>query len=113
MSNQTIENVTSGADRAKVILAIAAVVAGLIGFYWLAQQPTIARVGAVLAGLAVGGQIQGEALHAGLAWLPFMAAGALAAQPLRHSIDAVRFRHGVLALATLSALAVIVRVVLA
>lgn len=66
-----------------------------------------------LAGLAVGGQIQGEALHAGLAWLPFMAAGALAAQPLRHSIDAVRFRHGVLALATLSALAVIVRVVIA
>ncbi|MDT3678434.1 MAG: preprotein translocase subunit SecE [Burkholderiaceae bacterium] len=57
MSNQTIENVTSGADRAKVVLAIAAVVAGVIGFYWLAQQPTIARVGAVLAGLVVGAGI--------------------------------------------------------
>jgi preprotein translocase subunit SecE len=57
MSNQTIENVTSGADRAKVILAVAAVVAGVLGFYWLAQQPTIARVGAVLAGLIVGAGI--------------------------------------------------------
>ncbi len=57
MSNQTIENVTSGADRAKVILAVAAVLAGLIGFYWLAQQPTIARVGAVLGGLIVGAGI--------------------------------------------------------
>jgi len=57
MSNQTIENVTSGADRAKVILAVAAVVAGVLGFYWLAQQPTIARVGAVLAGLVVGAGI--------------------------------------------------------
>ena len=54
MSNQTIENVTSGADRAKVALAVAAVVAGIVGYYLLAQQPAIARVGAVLAGLLVG-----------------------------------------------------------
>ncbi len=54
MSNQTIENVTSGADRAKVALAVAAVVAGIIGYYLLAQQPMIARVGAVLGGLLVG-----------------------------------------------------------
>ncbi|MCO5102346.1 MAG: preprotein translocase subunit SecE [Burkholderiaceae bacterium] len=59
MSNQTIENLTSGADRAKVVLAVAAVVAGVIAFYWLGQQPAIARVGAVLAGLVVG---------AGIAW---------------------------------------------
>jgi len=42
--------VTSAADRVKVALAIAAVVAGLAGFYALAQQPMIARVGSVLAG---------------------------------------------------------------
>jgi preprotein translocase subunit SecE len=54
MSNQAIETVSSGLDRAKVILAIAAVVAGVVGFYLLAEQPLIARVGSVLAGLAVG-----------------------------------------------------------
>ncbi|MBN9428671.1 MAG: preprotein translocase subunit SecE [Burkholderiales bacterium] len=60
MSNQTVETVSSGADRAKVVLAIAAVVAGVVGFYLLGQQPTIVRVGAVLAGLLVG---------AGIAWM--------------------------------------------
>ena len=59
MSNPNVETVTSGADRAKVVLAVAAVIAGLVGFYALAQQPTIARVGAVLGGLLVG---------AGIAW---------------------------------------------
>lgn len=57
MSNQTIENVTSGADRAKVVLAVAAVVAGVIGFYLFGQQPAIVRVSAVLAGLLVGAGI--------------------------------------------------------
>ncbi len=59
MSNQNVETVTSGADRARAALAVAAVVAGLVGFYALAQQPMIARVGAVLAGLLAG---------AGIAW---------------------------------------------
>ena len=54
MSNQAVETVTSGADRAKVVVAIAAVLAGVVGFYLLAQQPAIVRVGAVLAGLVVG-----------------------------------------------------------
>ena len=54
MSNPNVETVTSGADRAKVVLAVAAVIAGLVGFYALAQQPTIARVGAVIGGLLVG-----------------------------------------------------------
>jgi len=57
MSNQNVQDVTSAADRVKVALAIAAVIAGLVGFYALAQQPTIARVGSVLAGLLVGGAI--------------------------------------------------------
>jgi preprotein translocase subunit SecE len=54
MSNQAIETVTSGVDRAKVVLALAAVAAGIVGFYLLAEQPTIARVGAILAGLVIG-----------------------------------------------------------
>ncbi|HRO60934.1 MAG TPA: preprotein translocase subunit SecE [Burkholderiaceae bacterium] len=54
MSNQAVETVTSGADRAKVLLAIAAVVAGNVGFYLLAQQPMVVRLGAIIAGAIVG-----------------------------------------------------------
>ncbi|NLD69249.1 MAG: preprotein translocase subunit SecE [Limnobacter sp.] len=54
MSNQAVETVTSGADRAKVLLAIAAVVAGIVGFYLLAQQPMVVRLGAIIAGAIVG-----------------------------------------------------------
>jgi len=54
MANQNVQDVTSAADRVKAALAIAAVIAGLAGFYLLAQQPMIARVGSVLAGLAAG-----------------------------------------------------------
>ena len=54
MSNQAVETVTSGADRAKVMLAIAAVVAGIVGFYLLAQQPMVVRLGAIIAGAIVG-----------------------------------------------------------
>ena len=60
MSNQNVEVITSAADRAKVALAIAAVVAGLVGFYMLAAQPTIVRIASVIAGLAAG---------AGIGWL--------------------------------------------
>jgi preprotein translocase subunit SecE len=57
MSNQSVETVASAADRVKVAVAIAAVVAGIVGFYVLSGQPAIARVGSVLAGLAVGAAI--------------------------------------------------------
>lgn len=56
MSNQSVQTVTTSADKAKLGVAIAALFAGLIGFYFLAGQTTILRV-AVLAGgllLAVG-----------------------------------------------------------
>ena len=57
MANQKVEDVTSAADRVKAVLAIAAVIAGLVGYYLLSQQPAIARVGSVLGGLAVGAAI--------------------------------------------------------
>ena len=57
MSNQNVEVVSSGADRAKVAAAILAVVAGIAGYYLLSKQPAIARVGSVIAGLAVGALI--------------------------------------------------------
>jgi len=57
MSNQNIEDVSSAGDRIKAVLALAVVLAGIVGFYALAQQPMIARVGALLGGLLVGGAI--------------------------------------------------------
>ncbi len=53
-TNTNIETLSSPADKAKIALAVAAVIAGLVGFYMLANQPMIARVGSVLGGLIVG-----------------------------------------------------------
>ena len=39
-------------DKIKIALAALLVVAGLVGFYYLADLPAIARVGSVLGGLA-------------------------------------------------------------
>ena len=54
MANTNIETVSTTADRMKIGLAILAVIGGLAGFYLLAQQPLVFRIGAVLAGLIVG-----------------------------------------------------------
>ena len=43
------------ADKLKFALALLLVVAGVTGFYLLAEQPLILRVLAVLAGVAAGG----------------------------------------------------------
>ncbi|OVZ60270.1 preprotein translocase subunit SecE [Pigmentiphaga sp. NML080357] len=53
MSNPNVETVTSTADRIKLGLAIAAFVAGLVGFYALSNSPTIARIGSIIAGVVV------------------------------------------------------------
>ena len=57
MSQQNIETVSSTADRIKAALAILAVIAGVVGFYLLGQQPTVLRVAVVLAGVGVGAAI--------------------------------------------------------
>ncbi len=54
MANTNIETVSTTADRMKIGLAILAVIGGLAGFYLLAQQPLVFRIGAVLAGLIIG-----------------------------------------------------------
>ena len=41
-------------DRIKIALAALLFVAGLVGFYYFATLPTVARVGIVLAGIAAG-----------------------------------------------------------
>jgi preprotein translocase subunit SecE len=55
--NQTVETVSSAADRVKIVLAVVAVLAGVVGFYLLAQQPTVLRVLSVLGGLIAGAVI--------------------------------------------------------
>jgi preprotein translocase subunit SecE len=60
MANANVETVSLWADRFKVVLALAAVVAGIAGFYLLSDYALVFRVLAVLAGLLVG---------AGIGWL--------------------------------------------
>jgi preprotein translocase subunit SecE len=53
MSNHPVETVSTSSDKAKVALAIFAVIAGIVGFYFLSDKPTIMRAGALVAGLLV------------------------------------------------------------
>jgi len=64
MSQQTVETVSSTADRLKVGLAIAVIVAGIVGFYLLAEQPTVVRVVSVIAGLVAGEPLPGSPVRA-------------------------------------------------
>lgn len=51
MASTQVETVTTGADKAKIALALALVVAALAGFYLLARQGQVAQWGALIAGL--------------------------------------------------------------
>jgi preprotein translocase subunit SecE len=53
MSNQPVQTVTTSADKAKLVLAGAAVLAGVVGFYALAGQATLIRAAALLGGLVL------------------------------------------------------------
>ncbi len=53
MSNQPVQTVSTSSDKIKVILAVCAVIAGVVGFYFLGGQPTIVRASALVAGLVV------------------------------------------------------------
>ena len=50
MATQNVETVTSKADLVLVTLAVLAAVAGVLGFTFLTEQPTLARVGALIGG---------------------------------------------------------------
>ena len=54
MSNQPVHTVGSSSDKLKVVLAICAVVAGIVGFYFLSDKPTYVRAGVLVVGLLVG-----------------------------------------------------------
>jgi preprotein translocase subunit SecE len=50
MATSQVETVTSGADKAKLAIAVALVIGGLAGFYMLGRQGTLVQWGALLAG---------------------------------------------------------------
>lgn len=53
MSNHSVETVTTSADKAKLGVALIAVLAGVIGFYLLAGQTALVRASALVAGLLI------------------------------------------------------------
>ena len=53
MSNHPVQTVTTSADKAKLGVAIIAVIAGVVGFYLLAGQTTLVRASVLIGGLLV------------------------------------------------------------
>ncbi len=51
MTTQNVETVASKADFAIVAVAVLAAAAGVLGFTFLSEQPTVVRLGALAAGL--------------------------------------------------------------
>jgi preprotein translocase subunit SecE len=54
MSTQNVETVNSKIDLALVSVAIVVVLAGVLGFSFLSDQSTLARVGILLGGIVIG-----------------------------------------------------------
>ena len=52
MATTQVETVSTGADKAKLALAVALVIAGVAGFYLLGKQGQIAQWGVLLVGIA-------------------------------------------------------------
>jgi preprotein translocase subunit SecE len=53
MSNQSVQTVSTPGDKLKIVLAVVAAVAGVVGFYYLTGKPAPMRAGALVAGLLV------------------------------------------------------------
>jgi len=53
----TTENTATVADKVKLGLAVVLVVAGVWGYYWLAERATVLRVLAVIGGIAAGAAV--------------------------------------------------------
>jgi preprotein translocase subunit SecE len=47
------------ADKIKLLVAVLLVIAGVVGFYFFADAPTVVRVLSVIAGLVLGGVVAG------------------------------------------------------
>ena len=53
MSNQPVQTVGAAGDKIKIILALLAVIAGVVGFYVLSDKATAVRAAVLVAGLLV------------------------------------------------------------
>jgi preprotein translocase subunit SecE len=55
MSNQSVQTVSTSNDKFKVVLAVVAVIAGVVGFFYLTgqNQPAYVAGGALVAGLVL------------------------------------------------------------
>ena len=53
MSNQSVQTVSTSSDKIKVVSAVCAVIAGVVGFYFLADQSAVVRAGVLVAGLLI------------------------------------------------------------
>ena len=53
MSNHPVQTVSPSGDKLKVVLAVLAVVAGIVGFYFLSDKPSLVRASVLVAGLLV------------------------------------------------------------
>jgi preprotein translocase subunit SecE len=53
MSNQSVQTVSTTNDKFKVVLAVVVLVAGVVGFFYLAGQPTLVRAAALVVGLLI------------------------------------------------------------
>lgn len=51
MATSDVETVSTGADKAKLVMSVALVIAALAGFYFLAKQGSVAQWGALLVGI--------------------------------------------------------------
>ncbi len=54
MSNHSLQTVSTSGDKLKVVLAVVAVMAGLVGFYFLSDKSVLVRTGVLAVGLVVG-----------------------------------------------------------
>jgi preprotein translocase subunit SecE len=53
MANQPVQTVSTTNDKIKVVTALCAVVAGIVGFYFLADKSTLTRAGVLVLGIAI------------------------------------------------------------
>ncbi|MEO6354440.1 MAG: preprotein translocase subunit SecE [Burkholderiaceae bacterium] len=53
MSNHPIQTVTTSSDKLKIALSVGAVIAGVVGFYYLSDKSTLVRAGVLFAAMLV------------------------------------------------------------
>jgi preprotein translocase subunit SecE len=53
MSNQSVQTVSTTSDKLKVVLAVVALIAGVVGFFILTGKPTPVRAAALVVGLLI------------------------------------------------------------